>query len=796
MRSNTVSSIIVASLVLVALGCGGPKERKAKYRVRAQEYIQEGNFPKARVALRNVLKIDPKDPEAYFLFAEVEEKEKNWRNAFANYQRVVELVPDHDRALIKLGKYYLEAKATDKVLEVADKVLAGHPGHVQALALQIAAQALSGQLDQATRRAEALFAAHSTDPDAALLLATLYTAQKRVADVEPVLKRAIEAHPENLDLLNARASALVGMGDVARAEHTLTQIVEAEPKIFDHRVRLAAFYDQQKEYDKAEAALREVVRLDPENDQRRLALAEFLLMRRGVQEGEAALLEAKRALPHATTIQFALGNLYEMNRQPEKARQIYKEIRDDNRGRPVASEATVKLAALDWVEGRQAEAEQQLEEVLKENPHSTEGLLLQGKLALQRGNGQDAVQAFRTVIKDQPELAEAYVLLGRAHLLVGETNLARENFEKALAINLRLLDGQLALANLDIAEGRNKEARLRLEELLKLDAANVGTLGLLLALQASERNWAATEQTLARLRAAGASTMVADLTEGDLYQARQEWEKARAAYERAAAASPDAPEPLVALVRLDTRRGKAAQAQGRLERILAQNPKHPYAQGLLGELALLQGDAAGAEVRFQQATQIKPDWATPWLNWATLKLSQKKPDEARRILTAGIQANPRNEELRLLLASSLSESGQVEPAIQEYEAILKLNPRAVLAANNLAALLADQKGDAQSLERALALSRDFEKRAPNPYFLDTLGWVHLKMGHRHDAIRVMQQAVSKAPDHPVLNYHLGIAYYQAGQAKEARTYLEKAVHSGKAFAGAEEARSVLSSLKG
>ncbi|MFO0729930.1 MAG: hypothetical protein U0361_02845 [Nitrospiraceae bacterium] len=88
-----------------ARGLRGPEERKNKYRIKAQEYIEAGNFPKARVALRNVLKTIRKDFEAYFLYAEVEEKEKNWRNAFAHYQHVVELSPDHERALVKLGKF-------------------------------------------------------------------------------------------------------------------------------------------------------------------------------------------------------------------------------------------------------------------------------------------------------------------------------------------------------------------------------------------------------------------------------------------------------------------------------------------------------------------------------------------------------------------------------------------------------------------------------------------------------------------------------------------------------------------
>jgi predicted Zn-dependent protease len=114
----------------------------------------------------------------------------------------------------------------------------------------------------------------------------------------------------------------------------------------------------------------------------------------------------------------------------------------------------------------------------------------------------------------------------------------------------------------------------------------------------------------------------------------------------------------------------------------------------------------------------------------------------------------------------------------------------------LAALLADQKGDQKSLERALVLVKNFEITAPNPYFLDTLGWVHHKLGHSGQALRFIQQAATKAPDHPVVNYHLGIAYYKVGQTTEAKTHLQKAIASQKTFQGLEEARSVLAQLQG
>ena len=128
--------IVVVTIALVA--CGGPEERKTKYRTLAQGYFEDGNYPKARVALRNVLKIDPKDADAYFLFAQVEEKEKNWRNAVSLYQQVVQLVPNHTGALITLAKYYLEARLTEQVVSTADKVLAKDPQHPHRPALGVA----------------------------------------------------------------------------------------------------------------------------------------------------------------------------------------------------------------------------------------------------------------------------------------------------------------------------------------------------------------------------------------------------------------------------------------------------------------------------------------------------------------------------------------------------------------------------------------------------------------------------------------------------------------------------------
>ncbi len=793
---RTIAMGLVFLLVAGVTGCGGPEERKAKYRLRAQEYFQQGNYPKARVALRNVLQIDPKDVEAYFLSAQVEEKERNWRNAFAGYQQVVELSPDHDRALIKLAKFYLEARALDQATQMTDRLLAARPGNVPAQALKIAITAVSGRLGEAVVQAEQLVSSAPAETDPVLLLASLYTSTQRAGEAVPFLRRALEAHPANLELLEALATTLMKQGQMAEAGATLEQIVTLEPTIFSHRLRQVAYYDQQQQYQQAEAVLQDAVRLEPDNDQRRLVLVEYVAKRRGLEPAEAALQQARKELPHAGKIWFALGALYESTQRIELARETYRQIQVEFSGMPEASEAQVKLAGIDWAAGKTEDAERQLQAVLKDNARSSEALLLRGKIALQRGNGKDAILDFRSVLKDQPELAEGHVLLARAHLLAGEPILARESLDKAVALKPVLVEAHTLLAGLDAAAGQLKEARARLNPLIAQDPGNMALLGMLFQLQLQEKDWSKSEETLKQLRRAGADTVAADLAEGHVALAQQQWDQADRAYSRAAAQRPLAPEPLLALVQLDMRRGQLAEAKTRLESIVAASPEHPYAAGFLGELLLTKGEQAAAVARFETATRVNPKWTTPWVHLAQIHYTQKRIAEGDAALRQGLQASPENEQLRLLLAVSLTAQHRHDEAITHYEAVLTHSPASVLAANNLAAALVDHKGDPKSLERALLLSRPFESQPPNPYLLDTLGWVHHKLGHGSDAVRVLRQAMALAPDHPVLNYHLGAAYAKAGQRPDAIPHLKKAVASGAPFDGLEDAKLLLAEVVG
>ena len=83
-RPLKVTAVIGLSLLLLA--CGGAEERKAKYLASGKALMEQADYSKARLELRNVLKIDPKDVGALYLLGQLEEKQQNWRKAYAYYQ--------------------------------------------------------------------------------------------------------------------------------------------------------------------------------------------------------------------------------------------------------------------------------------------------------------------------------------------------------------------------------------------------------------------------------------------------------------------------------------------------------------------------------------------------------------------------------------------------------------------------------------------------------------------------------------------------------------------------------------
>ena len=303
------------------------------------------------------------------------------------------------------------------------------------------------------------------------------------------------------------------------------------------------------------------------------------------------------------------------------ARRVYETLVKEYDKKPAGLEAKVRIAQLDFVGGNHQEAERRLAEVLKDNPRSADGLILQGKIALAKRNGKEAVQAFRTVLRDQPEQARIQSLLGQAHVITGEGLLGAGKF-RASCLALPGIGGFNAwlLPCWTAKTDSYARARTRLRELVSTHPDHLPAIEMLFALDLMAGDWKQAKTTLSLLRSVVGESAMLFMAEGKLYEAQREFTKAEASFERAAAANPNAPEPLIAMIRLEVAQKQTDRARRRLETLVSMRPDHPYGHGLLGEILTLSGHQEEAVIHFREATRINPTWVTPWVSWVNLSI--------------------------------------------------------------------------------------------------------------------------------------------------------------------------------
>ena len=288
MKNIKVLVILAAALLIVA--CGGAEERKAAYMEKADQSLTAGDLDKARIELKNVLQIDPKDAQAWFKLGTVFERKKDYRKAFGNYSKAAELDPENSEYQAKLGRFYLIlAGDVDKATEKMDLILARDKADVNGLLLKAGIVLKQGNAADAKEITRNIFEDHPDNVENAVFLATLYTKDKDFSDAIAVLESALKSNPGNQSLLSVLGNTLFINKDYARSEQVWREILDTHPDVFQNHLQLALFYQKTGESAKAEQVLRSAIAADEEEVSRKLALIEFIQQIKGIEPAIAEL---------------------------------------------------------------------------------------------------------------------------------------------------------------------------------------------------------------------------------------------------------------------------------------------------------------------------------------------------------------------------------------------------------------------------------------------------------------------------------------------------------------------------
>lgn len=789
---SLLTKVVLIALAITLAGCGGAEARKAKYLERAKSYLEQENYDKAAIELKNVLQIDPKHAEAYLLLGDLEEKRNNHRQAFGAYTKAVELAPDNTHAQAMLGRYYLLSGNTTKAAELAEGILAKAPNDVEGRVLRAALRVREGEEDKALSEAEAVLTDHPGNADAAELVSAIYQKRRKPEKAISTLTDSIAKNPKDVSMRQQLARLYAEQNTVDMAEQVLREIIQLEPGKMTHRATLAVFLARTEKLADAEKVLREAVQADPDDPQRTIVLAEFLANRRSVDQAKQELEKAIEANP-ATPLQFALAALYEVKGLSEKAVELYRAVISDQGTKPDGLQARNALANLLFKQEKYDAAGELAAEVLKENPRDNQALLLQSKVALEKGDALSAISSLRSVLKDQPESSAVLTLLGEAHQKNREPELAREHFHKAVAANPRNVAGRVRYAQYLASTGDRGEAAKEIDRALAIDDDDASALSTKAQIQASNKNLTGAESTLKTLKRAHPKNPIGYYLSGQLLVGQKKYDQAIQEFEQAIALAPTKPEALTALVSAHFASGHPERAEKRIENALKETPEAALLHNLLGEIYLRQKKYSEAERSLARARELQPGWNAPHNGLATLYTLQGNHSEAVAALETGLKSIPDDPMLLMALAHANERKGNFTASIDAYERVLKRNPNQLVAANNLAALLADHKSDADGLKRARELLPLLEESA-EPALRDTAAWVYYRAGQADKAITLLKPVVEKLPQAAIFQYHLGMAYHKQGDAQAAKLHLSKAVAGNPNFPGVDEARATLSAI--
>ena len=259
------------------ISCGGAEDRKAVYLEKAKTSMDAGDYDKARIELKNVLQIDPKDGTAQYYLGRNFEKQKNYRKAYGHYLKAEELSPELLINHARLGHFYLLLlNDPEKAKEKAELILSKEPNNPDGLLLTAAIAVKDKDKDNATKIVKDILTRNPKHIESVMFLAVMYIEAKRYNDAIEELDKVLNVKTNNEELNKLLASALMSNKEYDRAELIYKDFLKRNPDSSSSYNNMASFYNATEDFERAEELFHASFSNDPDDVGRLLILVKYI----------------------------------------------------------------------------------------------------------------------------------------------------------------------------------------------------------------------------------------------------------------------------------------------------------------------------------------------------------------------------------------------------------------------------------------------------------------------------------------------------------------------------------------
>jgi tetratricopeptide (TPR) repeat protein len=732
MTYRILACLCLAASLLGLAACSRDVERsKRQYVERGDKYVAAKDVDAAIIEYRNAIQQDSRFGEAYRKLAKAYLTRGDAADALRAAVTAADLMPQ-----------------PDVQLEAGELLLLG------------------GRFTDAKIRAQNALNKDAKNVRARVLLGNATAGLNDVDAGIKELQEAIRLDPQQSGIYTGLAVLKATRGDREEAEKTFKEAISLDAKSVGARLALAQFYWSTQRVDEAERTLKEAQAAAPKDVRANVSLAVFYQATRRSAEAETYLKAAAAADPNPR-LRILLADYYITRGRPAEARQVLTPLVNE---RTVASLANLRLAGIAQIEGQPDQAVKIVDATLAADPKNASALAAKSDLLWQQHKLDEAVKVADAAIAANPSSVEAHFIRGRVLTSQGRYAQAEDSFNNALKINPGAVAARVELARLRMRHDPT-DAALLATQATQSDPHNLDARLTLARALMQKQDFTASENLLRDIIRVSPDVAVAHAQLGVVLLRRHDSAAARAEFTRALEIDPVQIESIEGLTTLDYAAGHRDEAVARLEALIAREPNNAALLMVGARAYATTNNLDGAERLLLKSIDINPAEVRAYSMLGSVYLAQKRLTAARAQFEKAVGGQERPVGPLTLIGMIDLMENRVPEAQQAFERVIKLDPKAAVAANNLAWIYTEHGG---SLDAALELAQVARGQMPNdPSVNDTLGWIYFKKGSLDQAITVLRHSLDLDPKNANAAYHLALAVEKNGDRSQARQLLQR-----------------------
>jgi arylsulfatase A-like enzyme/Flp pilus assembly protein TadD len=396
---------------------------------RARNLSSRGNSVEAIAQLDRMLAQDPGNVSGLTMRAQLLVGLERYDEAEQNLAQCIAIDPDNAQAYAIMTRLEMARGRPERALELAE-IGAGTRGAFETLyVLQAAALERLGRGDEASRLLDQRLELHPDDADLLTARAEIHLRAGETDSAEELLRRAVDGDALHLGSAVTLANLLESQGRIDEASAVLEGLLRVDP---GHPVALAALGRVRlDDPERARPILEEAVRLNPTRFEPLASLGMCYLRLEMPHRAEATLRRALELRPNDLRASNNLAVSLFLQSRPEEAAELLRQLM---RRAPEFAEAHNNLALVLHAEGRDVEAEQAAREALRLQPGYRDSTLTLAAILHDSGRHQEAADRLRELVQDNPDDLQAAARCGVALEAAGDCAEAAPLLERGLEV--------------------------------------------------------------------------------------------------------------------------------------------------------------------------------------------------------------------------------------------------------------------------------------------------------------------------------------------------------------------------